>query len=159
MLYYGIDKAFTALGIGIAAVHKAVNKHTVQAVILSDVAQGHQMILRTVNAAGAGQAHDVQGLAMVAGIGVCADDFWILHDGAVGNALVDFHQILIHHAAAADVQMSYLAVAHLAVGQTHVLTAGLERAVRIGGAQKVQIRRRCAVYRIAVTFRTFAPTI
>ena len=117
------------------------------------------MLLRTVHAASARQAHDVQGLAVLLGVGVGIDDLGILQDRAVLDALVDFHQVLIDNTTAADVQVTYLAVAHLSVGQTHILAASLERAVRIGRTQEVKIRSRGTINCIAVTFGTLAPTV
>ena len=50
----------------------------------------------------------------------------------------DAGQILKHHAAAADVGVTHLAVAHLTIGQTNVKTAGAEGGVGILGKETIQ---------------------
>ena len=112
-----------------------------------------------MHAAGAGQSHDVQGFAVLLCIGIGVHDLGVLHDGTVLDALVDLDQVLIDDAATADVQVAHLAVAHLPVGQTYVLAASLERAVRISCTQEVEIRRGSTVNRVAVTLGTLAPTV
>ena len=44
--------------------------------------------------------------------------------GAVGARLVYLYQILINHASGTEVEVSYLRVTHLSVGQPYVLSAG-----------------------------------
>ena len=152
-------KALAALGVGVTTIHETVNKHTLQGILLGDVAQGHQVLLRTMNAACACQAHDMQSLAVVTGIGKRVDHLGILHDGTILNALVNLDQILIDHTSATNVQVANLAVTHLSIGQTHVFATGLESAVWIGGAQKVEIRCRSAINSVAMTLGTLAPTV
>ena len=57
---------------------------------------------------------------------------------AVLDGTGDARQILEHDAAAADVGVTDLAVAHLPVGQTHVKAGGLERRVGILGKKTVE---------------------
>ena len=107
-------------GVGVTAVHEAVEIYVLEVILLGDVAEREDMLERGVYAAVGCQAHEVHGLAGVLGVGECVLDFGILKDGTVGDGLVDFHEVLIDHAACADVEVSYFRVAHLAVGQADV---------------------------------------
>jgi hypothetical protein len=49
-----------------------------------------------------------------------------LKDRAVSTSAVDFHEVLINDTASADVQVAYLRVTHLTVGQTYVFARCLE---------------------------------
>ena len=57
---------------------------------------------------------------------------------AVGDRVVDAHQILAHDRAGAEVQVADLAVAHLPFGQPHRAPAGRQRGVRVGRPQLVE---------------------
>ena len=45
VLCYRVDEAFAALGVGVATVHETVHEYLLQAIFLSDVAQGHEVLL------------------------------------------------------------------------------------------------------------------
>ena len=62
-------------------------------------------------------------------------------EAAILNGAADAGQILKHHAAAADVGVAHLAVAHLPCGQTHVQSAGGQGGVGVFLEQPVQHRR------------------
>ena len=96
---------------------------------------------------------------MLLGIGVGVDNLGVLHDGTILDALVDFHQVLINHAAATNVQVTHLAVTHLAIGQTHILATRLERAVGIGCAQEVKIGSGSTVNSVALTVGALTPAV
>ena len=80
VLYDLANKTFSTLGVGITTVHEAVDVDLFQAILLGDVAQRHEVSKRTVYAACAGQSHDMQGFAVLLGIGVGAHNLRILHD-------------------------------------------------------------------------------
>ncbi len=54
------------------------------------------------------------------------NDFGILQYRIVAASAVDFHQILIDDTTGTDIEVSDLRVAHLSLGQTHVLTVGAQ---------------------------------
>ena len=74
----------------------------------------------------ASQTHQVQLLVVLLGIGVSSLDLRILHDRTVLASAVDLHKILIHDTSCTDIQVTHLRVTHLTIGQTNVLTRGLE---------------------------------
>ena len=62
-----------------------------------------------------------------------------LGEAAVGDRVADAHQLLLHHAAGADVHVADLGVAHLAVGQADVAAGGVQEGVRAGLPQLVKV--------------------
>ncbi len=67
------------------------------------------------------QTHEVELLAVILGVLVSGLHLWVGDDGAVSAGAVDLHEVLVYDAAGADIEVSYLRVAHLAVRQTNVL--------------------------------------
>ena len=59
----------------------------------------------------------------------------ILEEIPLPDGLGDPGQLLVYDAACADVQMAYLAVAHLPVRQAYVLPGGGDLGMGIGGGQ------------------------
>ena len=92
-----------------------------------------------MNATIRGEAHEVEALAILFGVAISSYDFLILHDAVIGTCAVDLHEVLVYHTAGTDVEVTYLRVTHLSVGQTYVLTAGLQLRVRIGAHQIVPV--------------------
>ena len=136
-----LDEALAALGVGITAVHEAVDKGAfADAIFLGDVAELEEVVQRRVYATVGGQAHEVDVFAVLLGVREGRDNFLVLQDAAVGTGAVDLHQVLVNDASGADIEVSHFGVAHLSVGQAHILTTGLELRVRIVGQQAVPIR-------------------
>ena len=122
-----LDEALAALGVGITTVHEAVDEGAfADAIFLGDVAELEEVFQRRVYATVGGQTHEVDTFAVLLGVGEGGNDFLVLQDAAVGTGAVDFYQILVNDASGADIEVSHFGVAHLSVGQAHVLTAGLE---------------------------------
>ena len=90
---------------------------------------------------------------------VGANDFSILHDGIVGNGAVDLNEILEHNTSSTDIEVTYLAVTHLAIGQTYILSTGEQFAVGIVGVQTVEKRRRGLKNNVAFVVVTNAPAV
>ena len=90
-----------------------------------------------MHAAGGAESHKVQFLAGVADIVVNRLDLRVLHHRMVPAGHIDFHKVLIDHAAGAEVHVAHFGVAHLAVRQADVLAAGLEVAHGIFLSQRV----------------------
>ena len=72
---------------------------------------------------------------------------------------VDLHQVLVHHAAGAEVHVADLGVAHLAVGQADELAAGLQVAHRILGPEGVDMRRALGKDRVGIVVAAFTPAV
>ena len=56
-----------------------------------------------------------------------------LGNGAVPDSVADARELLVHHAAGADIQMTHFRIAHLAVRQTYIAAAGAQKGVRSTG--------------------------
>ena len=141
------------------ACHEAVHECLLDAVFLTNLDEFEEVVERTVYAAVRGQTHQVDVLAVSLRVLVCADDFGVLHDAAVGTSAVDFHKVLIDDATGTDVEVTDLRVTHLSIGQTDVLTACQELAVRIGSIQFVEIRSRCVEDDISLAVSADAPAV
>ena len=57
---------------------------------------------------------------------VCRGNLGILLKAVFPAGYVDLHEVLIYYAACAEVHMSHLGIAHLAVGKTYIFAAGLK---------------------------------
>ncbi len=159
VLFNLADEPYTAAGVCVATVHKAVQIHFFEAVVLGDVAQGVHVVERRVHTAGRGEAHEVHGLACGGAVFECLFDFRIVVDFARFNGFVDFYEVLIHDAACADVEVAYLGVAHLAVGQTDKFAAGLQFGVGICLDKIVPVRGWCAVDGVGMVVLANAPAV
>ncbi len=73
-----------------------------------------------MNASGGCQTHEMYGLIVVFCIGKGVFDFGVVKNRAVGDGFVYFHEVLVDHAACADVEVAYFGVAHLPVGEADV---------------------------------------
>jgi hypothetical protein len=83
----------------------------------------------------------------------------VLEEGAVGDRLVDPHQVLVEASAGADRQVPDLGVAHLARRQPDRLPRGGERRVWIAPPQVVEDRGRGQRDRVSRARRRAAPPV
>ena len=127
-----LDESLATLGVRVATVHEAVDIGMGDAILARDFYQLEEVLEAAVYAAVTGQSHQVDVLAVYLGILVCRHHFGVLHDAAIGTGAVDLHQVLIHNTSGTDVEVSHLRVAHLSVGQSHVLAACEELRAGIG---------------------------
>ena len=86
-------------------------------------------------------------------------DHGIIADGAGAASHVDTRELLMHHAAGADVEMPHLGVAHLTLRKAHGLSRGFELGVRAGFEQLSEHRRGCQRHGIARTRWRQAQTV
>ncbi len=135
MLLHAAEESGAAARVGVAAVHEAVEVDVLKLVLAGYVAEGEEVLQRGVNAAGGGQAHEVDGHIVGAGVAEGTLDFGIVEDGPRLYGPVDFHQVLIYDASGADVEVANFGIAHLAVGEADVLAAGVELRVGIAGVE------------------------
>ena len=89
--------------------------------------QRMNVVFMTVNAAVGQQAHDVQ--RRVLGLGDRRAQHRVGGETAVLDVAVDAADVLLHHAAGADVQMADFRVAELAGGQADEIFRGIDGAV------------------------------
>ena len=88
-----------------------------------------------VNAAIGYQSHEVQAGGGCLGVGI--HNHGVLGQGAIVDGIGDAAEILEHHAAGTQIQVTHLGVAHLPIRQTHILAGGTQHHVRAGGQQFV----------------------
>ena len=104
--------------------------HALEVLVLGHPHQRVQVVDMGVYAAVGQQTVQMQGgtvfQAVVHGLVVGL----VLEEAAILNGAADAGQILKHHAAAADVGVAHLAVAHLALGQAHIQAGGGQLAAR-----------------------------
>ena len=125
------DETLAAARVGVAAVHKAMHVGIVEAVGRRNVAQLEEVLQRRVYAAVRHQPHEVHVHTVLFGVFERCLHLRILHDRVVAAGAVDLHEILINHAAGADIEVSDLRVAHLSFGQADVLAVGAQLGVGI----------------------------
>ena len=85
------DEALARPGVGIPAVHEAVNEAILNIVHLGDVDEFQEVVEGRVNTASGSQAHQVQALATGLCIAEGLLDLRVFQDGVVGNGAVDLH--------------------------------------------------------------------
>ena len=83
----------------------------------------------------------------------------IFKKAAVPDIPGDAGQLLIDHPAGADVGVAHLAVAHLAIGQAHVLAGAVQPGMGTGLKQPVQIGCAGAGHRVGRGGRGDAPAV
>ena len=101
----------------------------------------------------------MQFFAVVLCILYSSNQLGILCDRAVCNCTVDLEKILINHAAATDIQVTYLTVTHLTCRKTYILTACLKLRVRENRYQMIPIWSRGIKNNITLTVITNTPTV
>src|SRR3954471_18242488 len=85
--------------------------------------------------------------------------YLVVEQRAVGDRLVDPHQILVEPSARADRQVTDLGVPHLPGRQPGGLARSLDRRVRVLGPEPVEHRRLRQVYGISRTGGRAAPSV
>ena len=159
MFLQPLDKARATLGVCVASVHEAVHKNVAQAIFLAYLDQLEQVVKAGVHAAIGGQAHEMELLAALLGVCVSLDDALVFQYVAVLTCLVYLDQVLVHHPACANIEVSNLRVAHLSVGQSHVFAAGFKLGMRARGVEIVQVRCWSVVNNITFTMFADSPSI
>jgi len=155
-----LDETLTAARIGVAAVHEAVDESLVtDTVLLGDIAQFEQVVQRAVHPSVRQQPHEMHLLAVLLSISKCLHDLRVLQDRVVATGDIDLHKVLIDHAARTDIEVSYLRIAHLAVGQSDILSVGTQLGIGILFLQSHNIFGTGAVNYIVMAVVAFAPAI
>ena len=100
----------------------------------------HQVVFMAVYAARGEQAEDVHRLVGGDGLVDRAGDHRVFEEFAVADGLGDAGEVLVHHAACAEVHVADLGIAHLAVGQADVHAGAGDQAVRLGCQEAIPDR-------------------
>ena len=125
----------------VAAVEQRVHVHLLDAVALCHLQQAVEVLGVGMHATGGDQADQMQGGVVRLAVLHRAQQRLVFKEHAVLNVLGDLHQHLIDHAARANVGVSHLGVAHLAVRQTNVQTGCADGGHGILCLQRVDVRR------------------
>ena len=141
---------------GVAAVEEGVQVDLLGAALRGQLGHGDQVVLVAVHATVGEQAEDMHGLAGTGRLVHCASEHGVLEELAVTDGLGHPGEVLVNHAAGAEVHVTDFGVAHLPVGQAHVHAGTGDQTVRLGGAQAVVDR--CVGGEDGVVFGAFAVT-
>ena len=147
-------KSQTALGIGVAAVHESVNVDMLNAFTAGKVDEGQKMVKTRMYAAVGKESHQVKRLAGSFEVLKHRAAFGLLKELILRTGAVDAHQILIDHAAGADVEVADFGIAHLTFGQAYVFAVGAKLRVRVPGGKTFnegRVRRADGVGRVCGT--------
>ena len=90
---------------------------------------------------------------------ICSLDFSILEKLVLAACDVDLYKVLVHHAAGAEVEVTYLRVTHLALRKTYGLAACLECAHRVLLAESFDVRCSLCVDDIRLILSALAPSV
>ena len=126
-----LDKALTALRVGVTTIHKAVNVSILDAVVLRNVAKLVEVLDRRVHTTVRHKTHKVYVHAVSLRILESCHNLGILQNRVVGASAVNLHEVLVNHTTCSDIEVTYLRVTHLTVGQTYVLAISAEERVGI----------------------------
>ena len=126
--------------VGVTAIHDAVQVDVLRTHVLGHLQHAVPVVGMAVDAAGADQTHQVDGLARVDGSLHVLDQHGVLEHLAVLDGLGDEGQLLVDDAAGTHIGMTHLRVAHLAVGQAHSHAGSVDGGHRIFCHQRVKER-------------------
>jgi hypothetical protein len=127
----------------VPAVEQSVDDDIVRAVTVSEPRDLDGVAVHGMNAAGSNKADEMQSHARPRRATDCFDQRFVAEEGAVCDRGVDPRQILHDRPARPQVQVTYLAVAHLARGQTNRFARRIETSVRPLVQQRAPIRHVC----------------
>ena len=133
------QEALAAVGVGVTAVHDAVQVDVLGTQVLGHLQHAVPVVGMAVDAAGADQTHQVDGLAGIDGSFHVLDQHGVLEHLTVLDGLGDEGQLLVDDAASAHVGVADFRVAHLALGQADGHAAGLDGSHGIVGKDLVQV--------------------
>ncbi len=134
------QESLTGMGVGITAVHDAVQINLGCAHMLGHFQHAEPVIGMAVNAAGTNQAHQVDGLAGINGSFHVLDQHGVLEHFAVLDGLGDQGELLVHDAASTHVGMANFRVAHLAIWQADSHARCVDGGHRVIFHQCIQMR-------------------
>ena len=120
------EEALAGVRVGIAAIGDAVEVDLLGTHVLGHLQHAEPVVCVAVDAAGADQTHQVNGLARVDGGLHVLDQNRVLEHLTVLDGLGDEGELLVDDAAGAHVGVADLGVAHLAIGQANGHAGGVD---------------------------------
>ena len=144
------QEALAGVRVGITAVGDAVEIDLLGTHVLGHFQHTEPVVRVAVDAAGADQAHQVDGLPCVDGSFHVLDEDRVLEHLAVPDGLGDEGQLLVNDAACAHVGVADLRVAHLAVGQADCHAGSVDGGHGVLCHQRVDKRLVCGGHSVAI---------
>ncbi|CRX28632.1 hypothetical protein PAERUG_P54_1_London_24_VIM_2_04_13_05103 [Pseudomonas aeruginosa] len=135
-----LQRRLRAFRRGIAAIQEGMQVDLAGAAPGGHLRHRHQVVFMAVYAARGEQAEDVHRLVGGDGLVDRAGDHRVFEEFAVADGLGDAGEVLVHHAACAEVHVADLGIAHLAVGQADVHAGAGDQAVRLGCQEAIPDR-------------------
>jgi len=120
---------------------------------------GKEVPVESVHAPEAEETDEMEGAARLLCSAAERDQGLEVEEAAVGDALVDPDEILRHHPAGAEVEVSDLAVAHLTFGESDGQAARVEKSTGLGGPQAVPDGRVAELDGVADAFSAVSPAV
>ena len=159
LLFEFLDKTQTAPRIGIATVHKAVHINVLETGILSFGEEFVQMVKGRVDSAVRAETEEVELLPALPDIVISGLYLLVFHQLMVTAGHIYLYEVLINDAAGAEIHVTYLGIAHLAVRKTYVLATGLKMGERILLAKRVD--KRCTLGKdgVGLVLAAFSPAV
>ena len=105
------------------------------------VDEGEKMVEARVHAAVGKEPHQVERRTGFPGVSDKGGDFRLRGERARFAGAVDAHEVLIDHAACADVEVADFGISHLAGGEPHVFAEGEEFGMRAALHERFKIGR------------------
>ena len=126
-----LNKALTAYGRYVSSVHKAMYVYLLYSLLFSHFYKSEKMLDMRVYATVGYKTHYVEILAVLLCLLHSVYKRGIREEITVFDSLAYLGQILKNNSARTDIEVAYLAVAHLSFGQTYCKTARIELSRRI----------------------------
>jgi hypothetical protein len=120
---------------------------------------GHEMAVERMDAPGPEEANEMQRATRGTELGTQLHERWELIELAGLDALGDADEILRDYPAGPEVQMAYLAVAHLTFREPYRESAGVEESARIAAPEPVPDRGIGQLDRVSIAFGPVAPAV
>ena len=122
--------AEAAVGHGVTAIHKGVDVDLHQFLLPGKTQQGVEVALVRVDASVGEQADHVECSSLLRGEFAGASQGGVSVETAVGDGGVDAGHVHANDASGAEVEVSNLGVAHLAIGEADEVLTGADEGVR-----------------------------
>ncbi len=158
-LFQLLHESQAAVRVCVTAVHEGVDIHFVQSFFLGYAQEFVHVVQGAVHAAVGGKAHQMQLFAALLHIVIGCLYLFVFQQFVLTAGDIDLHQVLIHHAAGAQVHVAYLGVAHLAVRKAYIFPAGLQVRGRVFGAEGVNVGGTLGPDGVGVVVTAFAPAV
>ena len=130
-----------ALRIRVAPVHEGMNEYLADPFFFSKINKGEEVLEACMHAAVGKESHQMERRIACLCVSEKRGDFGLRGERARLAGAVDAHEVLIDHAACADVEVADFGIAHLAGGEPHVFAEGEEFGMRAALHERFKIGR------------------